>query len=251
MAEFPYMIWFPRDFHADTTHLTPMAELAYRRILEFLWLRGGTLPLDHELLSRLGRSASGRSWERVWVQLEAFFVIDTERNVISQRRITSDLEVAEERAERFAQRGKKGADGKHRKNNGHRLHEGGTKHPSSSAHLQPTTILPPNPPTGGSINGSGAKPPTLDAAGEIPTILDDGRVWVDGASADGAAWDAHLRAKRGRPMPRDNRGGWYMPTARPPGAGADPSGRAVGPSQKSAAGDPSEARETASGNSHK
>lgn len=99
LAQLPYMKWFYRDFRGDTSHLTPLAELAYRRILEDMWDAGGYLPLDHDVLARRGR-ARGRDWPAIWEQIRCIKGMIVEETRISHERILEDLEAARDVSEK-------------------------------------------------------------------------------------------------------------------------------------------------------
>lgn len=62
--------------------------------------------------------------------------------------------------------------------------------------------------------GKGSAAPTPS---EHPAQLANGHVWVDKTSEAGRAWDEHLKRTTGKTAPKDQRGGWYMPTLWPPG----------------------------------
>lgn len=259
MAEFPYMIWFPRDFHADTSHLTPMAELAYRRILEFLWLRGGTLPLDHGTLSRLSR-ASGRSWGPIWQQLEPLLEVDHAAKTISQRRITADLLEADQRASRQSAGGKAGAAAKHNKYNGGSLAKPQKKDGQASSIPSTYNHLPPNPPEGGLADAGVSKAAkrhryhsALDTEVEviakgIDYLETNHQFVIDVTTDEWQAWSDHNLKTKGK-RPPGSKGYWFFPTRWPPGADPDGSGDQSGGAEhapvKTAAGGPSQAQQTA------
>ncbi len=116
MADLPYMKWYPRDFQTDAAHLTPMAELAYRRILEFMWLRGGELEINQERLCRLARVVPQR-WKPVWDQIESFFEKTTDGK-ITQGRISKDYSEAQSLSNSRALSGSAGGKAKANKING-------------------------------------------------------------------------------------------------------------------------------------
>jgi len=62
MSSRPWYRWYPADFLQDTLHMSPMAELYYRRLLDVLWSHG-PLPDDERTLSRATRSGI-KSWRR-------------------------------------------------------------------------------------------------------------------------------------------------------------------------------------------
>lgn len=111
VAEFPFMKWYARDFQSAAAHLTPIAELAYRRLLEFMWLRGGWLQLDHDMLSRLSR-CEPKNWQRTWQQIEPFLIIKD--GMVSQHRILADLAAAQSVSEARSRSGRAGAEAKFR-----------------------------------------------------------------------------------------------------------------------------------------
>ena len=70
MADFPWMKWFPRDYIADTRHLTPAQRGCYSDLLNYLFLQKGALPDDDVQLSRMCGIdvANWRRWIRPGIE---------------------------------------------------------------------------------------------------------------------------------------------------------------------------------------
>lgn len=101
MADFPWIKWYPRDYIADTRHLTPAQRGCYSDLLNYLFLQKGHLPDDDIHLSRMcGIDVS--NWRR-WIRpgIENLFTIEDGR--WSHSRVLDSLD----RAHRTAQARKK------------------------------------------------------------------------------------------------------------------------------------------------
>ena len=55
--------WFPRDALDGMRVLTPAEELAYRRIIDLLYIGGGELPDDDEVMAEQTRTF--KDWRKV------------------------------------------------------------------------------------------------------------------------------------------------------------------------------------------
>ena len=73
MAELPQMPWFPRDYQADTRHLTLEEHGAYRTLLDLLWIGNCTgLPSDDKRVARM-LGITPREWKKIKPELFPFF----------------------------------------------------------------------------------------------------------------------------------------------------------------------------------
>ena len=73
MAEFPIMPWFPRDYQADTRHLTLEEHGAYRMLLDLLWIGNCKgLPTDDKRLARM-LGITSREWAKIKEPVLEFF----------------------------------------------------------------------------------------------------------------------------------------------------------------------------------
>ncbi|MCK5445005.1 MAG: YdaU family protein [Rhodospirillaceae bacterium] len=73
MAELPQMPWFPRDYQADTRHLTLEEHGAYRMLLDLLWIGNCKgLPTDDKRLARM-LGITERKWLTIKEAVLEFF----------------------------------------------------------------------------------------------------------------------------------------------------------------------------------
>lgn len=268
------ILWYKRDPNAALGGFLslPSPEVigVYALLLELIYCRDDKLVDDDRDISRaigldlrVYRRARAVLLERDKIFIETVDGIAYLRN----RRATKEAAEALDRmvkAETAAQArwNKQGAtsartsarssaqlsDSNGRKSRPHRNTSNGLAHAPAhaGAYANHNHTIPPLPPKGG-IDPSGGKG-SVDAAGDWPLQLDDGRVWVEASSAAGIAWDEYLRKTRGRPSARDPRGGWYQRSAWPPSHGSgDQSPSAEGTDIKTAAGGTSKAQQTAKG----
>jgi uncharacterized protein YdaU (DUF1376 family) len=87
-----YVGYSADDFIDGTWLLTPWAELAYRRICDFIYRTGDQLP-DDDAIMRVITKAGGR-WKRVKAELVAAGKIIIEAGRISNRRCRTEIEKA-------------------------------------------------------------------------------------------------------------------------------------------------------------
>jgi uncharacterized protein YdaU (DUF1376 family) len=98
MAELPIMPVLTANLIADTTHMEPDEFGAYCRILFALWVHGGRLPQDTEMLRRIG-GVGPKRWARIEkTVLRPLTIAD---GMVSQKRLTDVMhKVRETRARR-------------------------------------------------------------------------------------------------------------------------------------------------------
>ena len=89
-----FMPLYVSDYLRDTSDLSLEENGAYCRLLFHLWVRQGTVRLDHDRLARVV-GTDRRTWARIWPVLERFFHI--EDGNITQRRLAKELERAMDR----------------------------------------------------------------------------------------------------------------------------------------------------------
>lgn len=71
MSARPWYKWFPGDYLQDTVHISPEADLLYRRLLDVQW-RDGIIPLELEKIARISRLPM--AWvEPAWPEIEGYF----------------------------------------------------------------------------------------------------------------------------------------------------------------------------------
>lgn len=92
----PYMKFYPSDFAGDTLRLTAEEVGAYMLLLIAMWNAKGSLPDDPTLLARIARVTPAK-WERISPNLEVYWTHDEEGR-ISQKRLTAELQNAEEKS---------------------------------------------------------------------------------------------------------------------------------------------------------
>ncbi len=102
------------DYTADVQHLTCEQDGAYWRLLRAMWRAGGTLPNDDHKLSRICGLSLTR-WLKISVDIMPLFVV--ENGLISQRRLTLEIQKANEKSQKRSEAGKIGARAKSLKNN--------------------------------------------------------------------------------------------------------------------------------------
>lgn len=76
------------DFLTKTISLDTRETGAYMLLLMAMWTNGGSLPEDHKKLQRIARA--GRDWPTIWRGIEGFFKV--ENGVITQSRLTEELQ---------------------------------------------------------------------------------------------------------------------------------------------------------------
>lgn len=90
MGKTPFMPLWVADFLADVQDLDAREIGAYMLLLMSMWQRGGGLPDDQKKLQRVARV--GRGWDDVWASIEGYF--EVENGVITNARLTKELEKA-------------------------------------------------------------------------------------------------------------------------------------------------------------
>ena len=96
-TKLPYLPLYPADYLADTSHLTLQEHGAYLLLIFALWQRGGEL---RDGISRLPNvlGISQREWNTVSIEVMKFF--NVEDGVISNNRITYELDKVKEKSEK-------------------------------------------------------------------------------------------------------------------------------------------------------
>ena len=69
----PFLAFYPKDFLADTMHLTAEETGAYIRLLSQCWINGYVVN-DDKTLSRI--TMTGRRWGNIKARVKAFFYVD-------------------------------------------------------------------------------------------------------------------------------------------------------------------------------
>ena len=94
MSELPYLQMWPKDYLADTRHLTTEQHGAYLLLIFEAWLRPScSLPDDDEILSRLAGMSSAQ-WARNKDAVMAFWKRDGRRKEWTQKRLQKEREKA-------------------------------------------------------------------------------------------------------------------------------------------------------------
>ena len=98
MAEFPIMPWFPRDYQADTRHLTLEEHGAYRMLLDLLWIGNCKgLPTDDKRLARM-LGITSREWAKIKEPVLEFF--EEENNLFFNNRVQKEWVKVSDRVEK-------------------------------------------------------------------------------------------------------------------------------------------------------
>lgn len=97
MSKLHYMPWYPADYKADTAHLSLEEHGAYRLLLDHLWLSGGVIRFDDKRISRRLGITPAR-FRKIWAEIGEFFRL--EGGEISHKRVTSELQKAQEMVEK-------------------------------------------------------------------------------------------------------------------------------------------------------
>lgn len=90
-----YMQFYVADYLGDTRHLTTEQHGAYILLLMSMWRAGGYLPNDDKKLARLC-GCTGSRWSKIRAEVMDFFSLHGEQ--ITQKRLLSELEIAQEKA---------------------------------------------------------------------------------------------------------------------------------------------------------
>jgi uncharacterized protein YdaU (DUF1376 family) len=101
MCEFAYMKLYPGDFLADTLDLNRADLGSYMLLLMAMWRQGGELPFEPKSLARICRVR--RDWPKTWERLKRFFIVSEDGKTISQKRLTSELEAARKKQDKYAE----------------------------------------------------------------------------------------------------------------------------------------------------
>lgn len=102
------------DYTADVQHLTCEQDGAYWRILRAMWRAGGSLPDDDRKLANIcGLTLS--KWSKIGADVMA--LLRRENGVVTQKRLTSEIEKAQKKSKKRSEAGKLGAEAKALKNN--------------------------------------------------------------------------------------------------------------------------------------
>lgn len=109
MSSVPFMQMYWADYFGKTGHLTCEQHGAYLLLLGQMWTGGGTLPNDAAKLARLARCTPAR-WAKVAPEILSFF--EVEGTVLTNKRLTNELEKAREKSIKRADAGKRGGDAK-------------------------------------------------------------------------------------------------------------------------------------------
>lgn len=90
--------WYPGDALDGMKFLTPIEELAYRRILDLLYVSGGELPDDDFILGEQTRSL--RDWPKIKAALVRKGKIAVANGAVTNARCTEILKAIEERSDK-------------------------------------------------------------------------------------------------------------------------------------------------------
>lgn len=99
----PYMTLYVGDYLADTRHLSTEESGAYLHLLFSMWLGGGYIPSDERSLAKLA-GLSLRRWRRVRMHVEP--MLAREGDLMTQRRLLSELQKADDKYEKKIAAGK-------------------------------------------------------------------------------------------------------------------------------------------------
>lgn len=90
--------WYPRDALDGMKFLTPMEELAYRRIIDMLYISGGELPDDDEIMAEQTRTFS--EWSKVKSGLLKKAKIAISDGFITNEKCTEVLEDIQQKSDK-------------------------------------------------------------------------------------------------------------------------------------------------------
>jgi uncharacterized protein YdaU (DUF1376 family) len=114
MSERPFMQLYVSDFIGDTLHLSSEQVGAYLLLLMAMWNADGKLQNDEAKLARVAR-LSLKKWRSVAPDLMPFF--EQDKDHISHRRLTKELQKSERQSQSRSAAGVKGFAAKVLKNN--------------------------------------------------------------------------------------------------------------------------------------
>ncbi len=103
----PYMPWYPGDYLADTIHLSMLEDCLYRRLLDAIWLAGGSLPNIPEQLRRRTRCTEDE-WNEAWPALSGLLTVTDE--LVTQNRLSREAEKAVAKYANAVRAGKRSAE---------------------------------------------------------------------------------------------------------------------------------------------
>ncbi len=103
MAEYPGFTIWTDAYMGDTKHLTTLEHGAYFLLLLTMWRAGGSLPCDDKKLARYSGLTVGQ-WGRIKETIMDFFT--EENGVLTQSRLTRELEFVRQRSERQSRNAK-------------------------------------------------------------------------------------------------------------------------------------------------
>lgn len=113
MSKTPFMPLWVADFLAKTSTLEAKEVGAYMLLLMSMWSHDGTLPADQKKLQRVARC--GRDWPKIWDAIGHYF--DEADGVITNRRLSEELQKVATKREVNSQHGSLGGKAKARKTN--------------------------------------------------------------------------------------------------------------------------------------
>lgn len=87
-----FVEWCAKEALEGTQLLEPMEELAYRRVLDFIYSTNDQLPDDDKRLARLTKT--GRQWKAIKQTLIAFGKIEVKNGFLTNKKCTSKIELA-------------------------------------------------------------------------------------------------------------------------------------------------------------
>jgi uncharacterized protein YdaU (DUF1376 family) len=105
----PFMQLYVADYLGDTRHLSTEQHGAYLLLLMAMWRAGGSLPDDETKLARIV-GLSPAKWRRVSADVLAFFTVAD--GVLTQKRLTAEIEKTKEKSIKRADAGSKGGQAK-------------------------------------------------------------------------------------------------------------------------------------------
>ena len=103
-----FVNWCPRDVLDDMALLLPMEELAYRRVIDLIYLTGDTLPDDDRRMGNLTRV--GAKWRKIKEVLLRLGKIEIVEGRITNTRCRGEIEAAVDRIGKASTAGKLSAE---------------------------------------------------------------------------------------------------------------------------------------------
>jgi uncharacterized protein YdaU (DUF1376 family) len=105
MGSVPMQQWYPDSHVADTGSLNLEQQGAYRLLMDHMWIKGGCLPDDDQIIARYLR-IDVRKWRRLKGELAGFLLI--QEGIITQKRLQRDYQDAKSKSKTNAENGAKG-----------------------------------------------------------------------------------------------------------------------------------------------